>query len=235
MVIPAELSAGELLIGTASSPGAAGPAGSPDPVPGKDMAMGQRLDGAGRAHPSGAQDHGRAIPLQLVHPCHNLAQRNVQRSFHRLERHLDVLGDLARPRLRPARDPLDLRDPVGGLPDLRARRLRFVGDPDARITEDYLRILRFFRFHARYGRAGAADAGALAACARHADGLAGISRERIGAEMRKLLSAPDPSEAVRLMEDAGVLDIALPGARAAGLASCAKAAKRSRHSRKPDK
>ena len=110
-------------------------------------------------------------------------------------------------------------DPVGGLPDLRARRLRFVGDPDARITEDYLRILRFFRFHARYGRAGAADAAALAACARHADGLAGISRERIGAEMRKLLAAPDPSEAVRLMEDAGVLAVALPGARAAGLAA----------------
>ena len=114
-------------------------------------------------------------------------------------------------------------DPAGGLPDLHARRVRFVGDPDARITEDFLRILRFFRFHARYGRDGAADPAALAACARHAGGLARISRERIGAEMRKLLSAPDPSEAVRLMEDAGVLDIALPGARAAGLAALIEA------------
>ena len=110
-------------------------------------------------------------------------------------------------------------DPAGGLPDLHARRVRFVGDPDARITEDFLRILRFFRFHARYGRDGAADPAALAACARHAGGLARISRERIGAEMRKLLAAADPSDAVRLMEETGVLAVALPGARAAGLAA----------------
>ncbi|MBB1490282.1 CCA tRNA nucleotidyltransferase [Paracoccus sp. MC1854] len=110
-------------------------------------------------------------------------------------------------------------DPVGGLPDLAARRVRFVGDPDERITEDYLRILRFFRFHARYGRPGAADPEALAACARHAGGLARISRERIGAEMRKLLSAADPLEAVRLMEQAGVLAQVLPGAGSEGLAA----------------
>ncbi|SDK48964.1 CCA tRNA nucleotidyltransferase [Paracoccus chinensis] len=118
----------------------------------------------------------------------------------------------------------EVLDPVGGLPDLSARRLRFVGDPDERITEDYLRILRFFRFHAHYGRPGAADAKALAACARHAGGLAHISRERIGAEMRKLLSADNPVEAVQLMEDAGVLAQVLQGARAGGLAAlCAVA------------
>ncbi|MBV0891854.1 CCA tRNA nucleotidyltransferase [Paracoccus sp. Z118] len=110
-------------------------------------------------------------------------------------------------------------DPVGGLPDLAARRLRFVGNPDARITEDYLRILRFFRFHARYGRKGAADPAALAACARHKAGLSGISRERIGAEMRKLLAAPDPVEAVELMARTGVLAQILPGARSEGLAA----------------
>ena len=109
-------------------------------------------------------------------------------------------------------------DPVGGLPDLAARRLRFVGDPDARITEDYLRILRYFRFHARYGQAGAADAEALAACARHAAGVEGLSRERTGAEMRKLLAAPDPSEALRLMDEAGVLERVLPGADAVAVA-----------------
>ena len=108
-------------------------------------------------------------------------------------------------------------DPVGGLDDLAARRLRFVGDPAQRIAEDYLRILRFFRFHARYGR-GAPDDAALAASAAGAEGLARISRERIGAEMRKLLSAPDPVEAVRLMQRTGVLAQVLPGADAERLA-----------------
>ncbi|MTH76745.1 CCA tRNA nucleotidyltransferase [Paracoccus aestuariivivens] len=103
-------------------------------------------------------------------------------------------------------------DPVGGLPDLAARRLRFVGEPRARITEDYLRILRFYRFHAWYGAKGAADPAALAACADLASGLDGISAERIGAEMRKLLAAPDPAESVALMQQAGILARILPGA-----------------------
>lgn len=110
-------------------------------------------------------------------------------------------------------------DPVGGLPDLAARRLRFVGDPDRRIAEDYLRILRFFRFHARHGRPGAADPEALAACARGVAGLAQLSRERVGAEMRKLLDATDPAEALALMDRAGVLAAVLPGADAAQVAA----------------
>jgi poly(A) polymerase len=101
-------------------------------------------------------------------------------------------------------------DPVGGLPDLAARRLRFVGDARERITEDYLRILRFYRFLAWYGRG--ADLQALAACAELRHGLAQISRERIGHEMRKLLAAPDPAQAVALMAEAGVLSLVLPGA-----------------------
>ncbi|THD85457.1 CCA tRNA nucleotidyltransferase [Aliigemmobacter aestuarii] len=110
-------------------------------------------------------------------------------------------------------------DPLGGLPDLVARRVRFVGDPVARITEDYLRILRFFRFHAVYGDPAAGlDADGLAACAAHADGIDRLSRERIGAEMRKLLSAPDPAPSVAAMAQAGVLRHVLPGADARWLA-----------------
>ena len=108
-------------------------------------------------------------------------------------------------------------DPLGqGLADLSARHLRFVGDPDARIQEDYLRILRFFRFTAWYGRD--LDPDGYAACAANLDGLAGLSRERVGAEMLKLLGAPDPAPAVAAMAQAGILQAVLPGADARGLA-----------------
>ncbi|MDX5349623.1 MAG: CCA tRNA nucleotidyltransferase [Paracoccaceae bacterium] len=104
-------------------------------------------------------------------------------------------------------------DPLGGLPDLLARHVRFVGDPETRIREDYLRILRFFRFHAAHGDPDRGlDADGLAACAAFSAGLEGISRERIGAEMRKLLSARDPAPAVAAMAQAGVLRHVLPGA-----------------------
>jgi poly(A) polymerase len=106
-------------------------------------------------------------------------------------------------------------DPVGGLSDLAARKLRFVGDARARILEDYLRILRFFRFLAWYGRE--ADMQALAACRELRAGLAGISKERIGHELRMLLAAPDPSQAVAFMAEAGVLPLVLPGADASDL------------------
>ncbi|QUS36075.1 CCA tRNA nucleotidyltransferase [Falsirhodobacter algicola] len=102
-------------------------------------------------------------------------------------------------------------DPLGGLPDLRARRVRFVGDPGARIAEDYLRVLRFFRFHAIYG-ADDPDPEALAACAAHADGMDTLSRERVGMELKKLLSARDPAPAVCTMAAAGILGRMLPGA-----------------------
>ncbi|MEY4696655.1 MAG: hypothetical protein RIT14_1083 [Pseudomonadota bacterium] len=110
-------------------------------------------------------------------------------------------------------------DPLGGLPDLLARRVRFVGDADLRIREDYLRVLRFFRFHAWYGDpAQGIDAEGLAACAARLDGLAGLSRERIGAEMRKLLSAPDPAPAMAAMAQTGVLAAILPGTDVRALA-----------------
>ncbi len=110
-------------------------------------------------------------------------------------------------------------DPLGGLPDLQARRLRFVGDPGQRIREDYLRILRFFRFNAIYGDpAQGIDAEGLAACAEAAEGIAGLSAERIGAEMKKLLAAADPAPAVAAMAQAGVLARVLPGGDARALA-----------------
>ena len=110
-------------------------------------------------------------------------------------------------------------DPLGGLPDTLARRVRFVGDPETRIREDYLRILRFFRFHACYGDpAGGLDAESLAACAALAEGLARVSRERVTAELRKCLSARDPAPAVAAMAQSGVLAQVLPGADARALA-----------------
>jgi poly(A) polymerase len=107
-----------------------------------------------------------------------------------------------------------LVDPLGGVRDLLARRLRFVGDADARIREDYLRILRFFRFHAQYGDPEhGLDAAALAACAQHSAMLETLSRERITAELRKLLAARDPAPAVAAMAQAGILAHVLPGAQ----------------------
>jgi poly(A) polymerase len=102
-------------------------------------------------------------------------------------------------------------DPLGGLADTLSRHVRFVGDPETRIREDYLRILRFFRFHAAYGDPGGGiDADGLAACAALAEGLDGISRERIHAELRKLLAARDPAPAVAAMAQSGVLARILP-------------------------
>ena len=104
-------------------------------------------------------------------------------------------------------------DPLGGLDDLRARRVKFIEDAGQRIREDYLRILRFFRFHAWYGEASSGlDADGLAAVAAHVDGLQGLSRERVGSEMLKLLEAADPAPAVAAMRSTGVLTAVLSGA-----------------------
>ncbi|MFZ1727088.1 MAG: CCA tRNA nucleotidyltransferase [Albidovulum sp.] len=104
-------------------------------------------------------------------------------------------------------------DPLGGLADLSVGRVRFVGDADARIREDYLRILRFFRFHAWYGDVSAGlDPAALAACAANSGGIETLSRERIGHEIRRLLAAPDPTASVAAMQVSGILGRVLPGA-----------------------
>ena len=100
-------------------------------------------------------------------------------------------------------------DLVGGLADLESRMLRFIGDAEARIREDYLRILRFFRFFAWYG-SGRPDAEGLKACARLKDGLDQLSAERVWSELKKLLAAPDPSRALLWMRQTGVLSQVLP-------------------------
>ncbi|MVA99507.1 CCA tRNA nucleotidyltransferase [Nitratireductor sp. CAU 1489] len=100
-------------------------------------------------------------------------------------------------------------DLIGGLADVDSRTVRFIGDAEARIREDYLRILRFFRFFARYG-SGRPDAAGLKACARLKQGLDTLSAERVWSELKRLLAADDPSRALLWMRQAGVLTAILP-------------------------
>ncbi|NKB48114.1 MAG: CCA tRNA nucleotidyltransferase [Alphaproteobacteria bacterium] len=103
-------------------------------------------------------------------------------------------------------------DPVGGLADIKARRIRFVGDAEQRIREDVLRLLRFFRFYAQFGAA-PPDRDAIAACAKLADLLPTLSNERVATELFKLLAAPDPATTMTLMSANGVLRHFLPEAQ----------------------
>jgi poly(A) polymerase len=104
----------------------------------------------------------------------------------------------------------EVHDYVGGLADIDARRVRFIGKADKRIAEDFLRILRFFRFHATYG-SGAPDAEGLAACIAARDGLSHLSRERIRMEMLKLLRAAHATPTLAVMAEAGLLEMVLGG------------------------
>jgi poly(A) polymerase len=103
-------------------------------------------------------------------------------------------------------------DPLGtGLADLAAGRIRFIEDAEARIREDYLRILRFFRFHAWYGHPDhGMDPEALAADRANSVGIGSLSRERVGHEMLRLLAAPDPAPSLAAMQATGVLARVLP-------------------------
>ncbi|MET0544901.1 MAG: CCA tRNA nucleotidyltransferase [Caulobacterales bacterium] len=109
-----------------------------------------------------------------------------------------------------------LFDPVGGIADALAGRVVFIGAAEDRIREDYLRILRFFRFSAWYG-GGALDADGLAACARLADGMQGLSVERVWKEFKKLLAARDPRNALQAMESSGILRRLMPEAPGAAM------------------
>jgi poly(A) polymerase len=119
-------------------------------------------------------------------------------------------------------DPVsgEIYDYFGGLEDLDARRVRFIGDPLERIAEDHLRILRFFRFHARFG-AGEPDSGALEACTLRANDLMALSRERIADELLKLLAVTDPGPTVAIMLDRSILKPVLPEIGRDGLHSLA--------------
>ena len=103
----------------------------------------------------------------------------------------------------------EVTDLVGGIADIKSRTIRFIGDPEARIQEDHLRILRFFRFFAWYG-SGRPDAEGQKACARLKETIRQLSAERVWSELKKLLSAPDPSRALLWMRQSGVLSVALP-------------------------
>lgn len=107
----------------------------------------------------------------------------------------------------------DVFDYFGGLDDLEAGRVRFVGDAGKRISEDYLRVLRFFRFHARYGN-GPPDAAAISAIRQGVDGLARLSAERVWNELKRILSGPQTSGTIALMRKCGVLTVLLPEATA---------------------
>lgn len=112
-----------------------------------------------------------------------------------------------------------LVDPLGGRADLDDRVVRFIGAPEDRIREDFLRILRFFRFTAWYGDPNKGmEAEGLAACAALAEGLSRLSAERVTTELVKLLAAPDPAPAVAAMAQTGILQRVVPGAMATSLA-----------------
>ena len=102
-------------------------------------------------------------------------------------------------------------DYVGGMDDIEARRVRFIGEPRRRIEEDYLRVLRFFRFHANFGE-GAPDSAGLHACIMARAGLDTLSREARGrAELLKLLLAPRATATLAIMAECGLLGMVLPG------------------------
>lgn len=110
----------------------------------------------------------------------------------------------------------EISDYFDGLSDLEAGIVRFIGNPEARIAEDHLRILRFFRFFARFGK-GAPDAAAYAACVAQANSLMALSRERIADEVLKLLALTDPVPALRLMVEGNILLPVLPEIDSAGV------------------
>ena len=123
-------------------------------------------------------------------------------------------------------DPIDgtIFDPFGGLDDLAARRVRFIGDPLQRIAEDHLRILRFFRFLARFGDT--PDPDGLAACTQRANDLMALSRERIRDELLKLLVARNAVSVLTLMEARGIRGRVVPEISAAGIAALERLAMR---------
>jgi poly(A) polymerase len=184
-----------------------------------------RLEAAGiRALPTGI-DHG---TVTAVRPGGNVEVTTLRRDVSTDGRRATVAfatdwrDDAARRdftinALYAHPDTLEIEDWFGGLEDLAAHRIRFIGDPRQRIREDHLRILRYYRFQARFGSE--LDAEAEEACAELAPTLKGLSRERVAMELLNLLALPDPAPTVARMEARGVLPVVLPEAGARGVAA----------------
>lgn len=184
-----------------------------------------RLDAAGiRAVPTG-YDHGTVTailpggPVEVTTLRQDVSTdgRRATVAFARDWREDAARRDFTINALYAHPQTLEIFDWFGGLEDLAARRVRFIGDARQRIREDHLRILRYYRFQARFGSA--LDAEAEEACAELAPMLKGLSRERIGWELLTLLGLPDPSDTVRRMAERGVLPVVLPEAGAEQIAA----------------
>jgi poly(A) polymerase/tRNA nucleotidyltransferase (CCA-adding enzyme) len=176
------------------------------------------LEGAGlRAIPTGLL-HGTVTAISNGRPFEITTLRRDEETFGRHARVSwtdDFEVDAARRDFTINAMSLDrdgvLHDYFGGAADLQAGRVRFVGDARLRVTEDYLRCLRYFRFFARYGR-GEPDTEAVAAIAAGKAELASLSAERVWSEAKRIFGAPDPRAALALMARLGVLAVVLPEA-----------------------
>lgn len=173
------------------------------------------------------QAHMRAVPTGIDHGTVTLVAEGTPYEVTTLREDVETFGRKARVEfgrdwrrdaerrdftinaLSLSRDGV-VHDYVGGLADLDARRVRFIGDAAQRIAEDYLRILRFFRFHAAYGD-GEPDPAALHACIVAREGLSSLSRERVRMELLKLLVARRASAAIGVMANSGLLVTILGG------------------------
>ena len=170
-----------------------------------------------RSVPTGI-DHGTVTLVIDAEPLEVTTLREDTETFGRKAKvHFVVLADRVVDGI--------VYDYVGGLEDIAAKRVRFIGDPNQRIAEDYLRILRFFRMHAAYGSAEPDRAGYLACIAGRA-GLAALSAERVRAELLKLLVADGAAAAISAMADTGLLQLILGGVAYTGPLSGMIAAER---------
>jgi len=177
----------------------------------------RRVEAAGhKAAPTGIE-HGTITVVIEAHPFEVTTLRQDVETFGRKAKVVfgrDWVADAERRDFTinalSASAAGEVYDYVGGLADIAARRVRFIGDPQRRIAEDYLRILRFFRFHAWYG-AGAPDRAGLHACIVARSGLDTLSRERVRMEMMKLMLAPHATAALAIMTEAGLLGSVLGG------------------------
>jgi poly(A) polymerase len=172
----------------------------------------RRVEAAGfKAVPTGIEHgtitavaEGRPFEITTLREDVETFGRHARVAFGRSWRHDAERRDFTINALSVARDGT-VYDYVEGLADIAARRVRFIGDAERRIAEDYLRILRFFRFHASYGE-GSPDPAGVAACIAGRAGLERLSRERVRAELVKLLLARHTVATIQAMTEIGLLE-----------------------------